>query len=137
MFVAIIILLLQCIELLCVYCIICIISTSYYYQCYRHYNHLNKQPWYGLWWIILLQYTHLAQTAMSILHCPRLPDRSGNIAPVSKYLLVRHIQVSSGIKSFERFKLSQFYQQTVYIHNNKPCIFKTFIVYMPTVETGC
>ena len=105
-----------------------IISISYYYQCYRHYNHLNKQPWYGLWWIILLQYTHLAQTAMSILHCPRLPDRGGNIAPVSRYLLVRHIHVSSGIESFERFKLSQFYQQTVYIRNNKPCIFKTFIL---------
>ena len=51
--------------------------------CIRYYNHLHRQPWYGLWWVILLQYTHVVHTAMSILSCPSLPDSESVVKPVS------------------------------------------------------
>ena len=63
------------------------------YECCRYYYRLHKQPWYGLWWVILLQYTHLAHTAMTILHCPSLPDRAGDIAPVRRLHIVTVIKI--------------------------------------------
>ena len=39
--------------------------------------------WHGLWWIVLLMYTHVVHTSMSILNCPILPGRSGDYVPVS------------------------------------------------------
>ena len=42
-----------------------------------------RDPWHGLWWIVLLMYTHVVHTSMSILNCPILPGRSGDYVPVS------------------------------------------------------
>ena len=39
--------------------------------------------WYGIWWIILLQYTHVVYTCMSVLHCPFLPEYDGKLVAVS------------------------------------------------------
>ena len=38
---------------------------------------------HGYWWMILLLYSHVLHTSMSILNCPMIPDSTGNIAPVS------------------------------------------------------
>ena len=40
-------------------------------------------PWHGLWWIVLLLYTHILHTSMSILNCPILPGRDDSHVPVS------------------------------------------------------
>ena len=40
-------------------------------------------PWHGLWWIVVLMYTHVVHTSMSILNCPRLPGSDGNTTNVS------------------------------------------------------
>ena len=39
--------------------------------------------WYGIWWVILLQYTHVVYTSMAVLNCPTLPDLDGELAAVS------------------------------------------------------
>ena len=41
-------------------------------------------PWSSLWWIVLLMYTHVIHTSMSILNCPILPGRTGDYVPVSQ-----------------------------------------------------
>ena len=45
--------------------------------------------WHGIWWIILLMYTHLLHTSMSILNCPRIPGRDGSHVPVSLYSTIQ------------------------------------------------
>ena len=47
--------------------------------------------WHGLWWIILLMYSHVLHTSMSILNCPILPETDSSDASVSSqnyYLLL-------------------------------------------------
>ena len=39
--------------------------------------------WYGIWWVILLQYTHVVYTSMAVLNCPTLPDLDGELTAVS------------------------------------------------------
>ena len=39
--------------------------------------------WHGLWWIILLMYSHVLHTSMSILNCPILPETDSSDASVS------------------------------------------------------
>ena len=53
------------------------------YDTYRYVYKKPRDPWYGLWWIVLFMYTHVVHTSMSILNCPILPGRSGDHAPVS------------------------------------------------------
>jgi hypothetical protein len=36
--------------------------------------------WHGLWWIILLMYSHVLHTSMSILNCPILPETDSSDA---------------------------------------------------------
>ena len=48
---------------------------------YRH--KLHREPWYGIWWVCLLQYTHLLFTSMSVLDCPLLPNADGSRVLVS------------------------------------------------------
>eukprot|EP00731_Ephydatia_muelleri_P010299 Em0005g885a len=43
----------------------------------RHKKHPN-----GLWWLVVLMYTHVVHTSMSILNCPRLPGSNGNTSNV-------------------------------------------------------
>lgn len=41
--------------------------------------------WYGIWWVILLQYTHIVYTSMAVLNCPTIPDLEGELAAVSEH----------------------------------------------------
>ena len=52
-----------------------------------------RTPWYGLWWVVLLQYTHVVHTSMSILNCPTLPNKEG-MKPVSGLYMQRKVLVS-------------------------------------------
>lgn len=63
--------------------------------CNRYCYHLHRQPWYGLWWVILLQYTFVVHTAMSILSCPNLPDSDSEIKPVSLLHQKKNVIVES------------------------------------------
>lgn len=47
-------------------------------------NRFRKKTlkWDGLWWIVLLMYTHVIHTSMSILNCPILPGKDGSHNPV-------------------------------------------------------
>ena len=49
----------------------------------RRYLKKHALSWHGLWWIVLLLYTHVLHTSMSILNCPILPDRDGSHVSVS------------------------------------------------------
>ena len=51
---------------------------------YRYIYKKPHDPWYGLWWIVVLMYTHVVHTSMSILNCPILPGRMGDYVPVSQ-----------------------------------------------------
>ena len=45
-------------------------------------------PWHGLWWMVLLLYTHVLHTSVSILNCPALPGRDGANVPVRILILL-------------------------------------------------
>ncbi len=40
-------------------------------------------PWHGLWWLVLLLYTPVVHTSMSLLNCPMITDEDGDTVPVS------------------------------------------------------
>jgi hypothetical protein len=47
----------------------------------RRYLKKHALSWHGLWWIVLLMYTHVLHTSMSILNCPILPGKDGSHVP--------------------------------------------------------
>ena len=44
---------------------------------------LSELQYHGIWTIVLLLYPHTFYTAMSILHCPSIPDNNGQYTKVS------------------------------------------------------
>ncbi len=39
-------------------------------------------PWHGLWWVVLLQYTHVVHTSTSTPNCPMIEGQDTGGAPV-------------------------------------------------------
>ncbi len=50
---------------------------------YRYRYKLHRDHWHGLWWVILLQYTHVVYASMSILNCPNIRSQSSKGGSVS------------------------------------------------------
>ena len=57
--------------------------TEQLFGSYRYVCKKPRDPWCGVWWIVLFMYTHVVHTSISILNCPILPGRSGDLVPVS------------------------------------------------------
>ena len=61
-------------------------SLSFFrWQWFKHSHH---SQWHGLWWILLLMYTHTVHTSMSILNCPRLPNENKEFSNVCNQTLI-------------------------------------------------
>ena len=37
-----------------------------------------KYSWNGVWTLVLLQYSHVVHTSISILNCPAIPEQEGD-----------------------------------------------------------
>ncbi len=57
---------------------------KHFMSTFRKLNKMSRIPWFGLWWVTILQYSHIVHTSMTILNCPLLPDNDGNVTAVSK-----------------------------------------------------
>ena len=67
------------------------LARALIYTFNRRYLKKHALSWHGLWWIVLLLYTHVLHTSMSILNCPILPGRDGSHVSVSYSSYVPYI----------------------------------------------
>ncbi len=81
------------------------ISLSLVHHRYR--SKLLSFPWHGLWWVVLLQYTHVVHTSMSILNCPMIDDQDTGGAPVRSYASI--LSCIAGIFRRAKFSLRPFW----------------------------
>ena len=69
------------------YCELCGCEILVYVSLYRKCRWRLIQH-HGLWWILLLLYSHLVHTSMSILDCPMLRDPSDQTVRPVRFLQV-------------------------------------------------
>ena len=70
----------------------------------------------GLWLVVLLQYTHVIHTCMSVLNCPMLPGFDGITKPVS----FTECMQAPGLAVLTLTRLISYYQ--VFSQNNQSSI---------------
>ncbi len=66
----------RCLSILSTCSPLCFPTCRYRYK-------LHRDRWHGLWWVILLQYTHVVYASMSILNCPNIESQSSTGGSVS------------------------------------------------------
>lgn len=74
-------------------CIIPACAVKFMSSLYRKFNiTMNvRLSWSGLWLLIMLLYTDVVNTSVSVLNCPLLNDHDGELVPVRNYFVCNSI----------------------------------------------
>ena len=72
-------------------CILYVITCSIVFRLYITRKVLVLKPleYHGVWWVVLLLYSHVVYTSMTIFNCPSITDKLGTTSAVRKDMCKR------------------------------------------------